>query len=67
MHILQPKHTKLSSDEAEKVLTEFNIALSQLPKISKKDPALPEGCETGDVVKIERKGKSVEVFYRVVI
>ena len=64
MHILQPKHTKLNSEEVEKVLGEFNIALVQLPKISKKDPALPEGCETGDVVKISRGN---EVYYRVVI
>jgi len=64
MHVLQPKHTKLNSSEAEKVLNEYNIALAQLPKISKKDPALPEGCETGDVVKISRAD---ETYYRVVI
>jgi DNA-directed RNA polymerase subunit H len=64
MHVLQPKHAKLSSNEAEKVLNEYNIALAQLPKISKKDPALQEGCETGDVVKISRID---EVYYRVVI
>ena len=64
MHVLQPKHTKLSSDEVEKVLDKFNVALAQLPKISKKDPALPDGCETGDVVKISRAD---EVYYRVVI
>ncbi len=64
MHVLQPKHAKLSSDEIEKVLKEHNIALAQLPKISKKDSALPEGCETGDVVKISRAD---EVYYRVVI
>jgi DNA-directed RNA polymerase subunit H len=64
MHVLQPKHTKLNSVEAEKVLKEHNIALAQLPKISKKDPALPEGCETGDVVKISRPN---EIYYRVVI
>ena len=67
MHALQPKHTKLNSDEVEKVLAEFNIALAQLPKISKKDPALPEGCKTGDVLKIDRKGDLAEVYYRVVI
>jgi DNA-directed RNA polymerase subunit H len=67
MHALQPKHTKLNSADAEKVLLEYNIALAQLPKISKKDPALPEGCKTGDVVKIERKGDYAEVYYRVVI
>lgn len=64
MHVLQPKHTKLNTDEASKVLTKFNIALSQLPKISKKDPALPEGCDTGDVVKISRAD---EDYFRVVI
>ena len=67
MHALQPKHTKLNPVDAEKVLAKHNIALAQLPKISKKDPALPEGCETGDVVKIERKGDYAEVYYRVVI
>ena len=64
MHVLQPKHTKLSSDEIDKVLKEYNIALAQLPKISKKDVALLEGCETGDVVKISRAD---EVYFRVVI
>ena len=67
MHALQPKHTKLNSDEADRVLVQYNIALAQLPKISKKDPALPEGCNTGDVVKIERKGEFAEVYFRVVI
>jgi len=67
MHILQPKHTKLSSNEAEKLLVKFNIALAQLPKISKKDPSIPEGCNTGDIVKIERTGNIAEVYYRVVI
>jgi DNA-directed RNA polymerase subunit H len=64
MHVLQPKHTKLSSSEAEKILKEFNIALSQLPKISKKDPALSEGCEIGDVIKITRPD---EIYFRVVV
>jgi DNA-directed RNA polymerase subunit H len=64
MHVLQPKHTKLDSSEVEKILTKFNIALAQLPKISKKDPALPEDCDTGDVVKISRAD---EDYFRVVI
>jgi len=64
MHVLQPKHAKLNSDEVEKVLAKFNVALAQLPKISKKDPALPEGCDTGDVVKISRDD---EDYFRVVI
>jgi DNA-directed RNA polymerase subunit H (RpoH/RPB5) len=64
MHILQPKHTKISSDEIEKILNKFNITLAQLPKISQKDAALPEDCKKGDVIKIERAG---EIYYRVVI
>ncbi len=67
MHVLQPKHTKLNSEEIEKILKKFNIALAQLPKISVKDSALPEGCKTGDVVKIERRGDVDEVYYRIVI
>jgi len=64
MHVLQPKHVKLSPSEVKRILDGLNIALAQLPKISKKDPALPEGCDTGDVVKISRAD---EVYYRVVI
>ena len=64
MHVLQSKHVKLSSSEAEKVLGELNVSLAQLPKISKGDAGLPEGCEKGDVVKILRVD---EVYFRVVI
>lgn len=67
MHALQPKHTKLNPDEVEEILAKFNVALAQLPKIAQKDPALPEDCKTGDVVKIERKGDLAETYYRVVI
>ena len=54
MHILQPKHIKLKKEEAEKLLTSLNISLIQLPKIRITDPALPEGCEIGELIKIER-------------
>ncbi len=64
MHILQPKHTKLSEEEVEKVLNKYNIALAQLPKISKKDAAVPEESEKGDVIKLKRAD---EDYYRVVI
>jgi len=67
MHVSQPKHKKISIDEVEKILKKYNISLAQFPKISKKDPALPEGCKTGDVVKIERRGETPETYYRVVI
>ncbi len=68
MHILEPKHTKLSEEEAKKLLEKFNIAKSQLPKILSTDPALPEGCKVGDIIKIERKeGNKINLFYRVVV
>ena len=63
MHILQPKHTKLSLNEVEKLLTELNISLTQLPKIKIIDPALPEGCEISDIVKIERVVEGKKTFY----
>lgn len=64
MHILQPKHTKLKSEEIDKLLKKYNIVLVQLPKISKNDAGLCEECVPGDVIKIE---KGDEVYYRVVI
>ena len=68
MHILQPKHSKLKQEEAEKLLSELNISRAQLPKISSEDTALPEKCETGDIIKIERKSGDKSVFYfRVVV
>ena len=64
MHVLQPKHCKVKPDEVSKILERYNISLSQLPKIKITDPALPENCEIGDVVKIERKGGE---YFRVVV
>jgi DNA-directed RNA polymerase subunit H len=72
MHILQPKHIKLKKEEVDKLLSDMNISLTQLPKIKIIDPALPEGFEIGDVLKIERieineKGdKKINIYYRVV-
>jgi len=64
MHILQPKHSKLSEKDAEKLLSELNISKSQLPKIFSSDAGLPKGCEAGDIIKIEREGEN---FFRVVV
>lgn len=67
MHILQPKHTKLKSEDVKKLLEEYNISISQLPKIKSTDVMVPEGCIKGDVLKIERKEEdSMEIYYRVV-
>ena len=68
MHILQPKHSKLSEKESKEVLQNFNVSKSQLPKIYVVDAALPEGCQVGDIIKIERKeGEKTYTYYRVVI
>jgi DNA-directed RNA polymerase subunit H len=68
MHILQPKHSKLNEKESEELLANFNISKAQLPKILSTDPALPEGCEVGDIIKIERKeGDKILPYFRVVV
>jgi DNA-directed RNA polymerase subunit H (RpoH/RPB5) len=68
MHILQPKHYKLKQEEVKKLLSELNISLSQLPKTKAEDSALPEGCQAGDLIKIERKSNDKTIiYYRVVI
>lgn len=69
-HRLVPKHTKLSEDEAQKVLEQFNISLRQLPKILKTDPAIKSiDANPGDIIKIERASPVVGKtgFYRVVV
>jgi len=67
MHILQPKHTKLSSQEVEKLVNELNISLAQLPKIKITDASLPENTQISDVIKIERSIDSKKTsYYRVV-
>ena len=55
MHILQPKHSKLNEKDSVELLDKLNISKSQIPKILSNDPALPEGCEVGDIIKIDRK------------
>ncbi|MDD5699899.1 MAG: DNA-directed RNA polymerase subunit RpoH/Rpb5 C-terminal domain-containing protein [Candidatus Nanoarchaeia archaeon] len=68
MHILQPKHTKLNERETDELLSGLNVSKAQLPKILSTDPALPEGCAVGDVIKIERKEEDKhEIYFRVVV
>jgi DNA-directed RNA polymerase subunit H (RpoH/RPB5) len=68
MHILQSKHSKLSEKESQELLAKLNISKAQLPKILSSDPGLPEGCEIGDLIKIERKAEDkINVYYRVVV
>ena len=68
MHTLQPKHSKLKQEDALKLLAKYRISASQLPKIKIEDSALPEGCNIGDIIRIERKDedKTYE-YFRVVV
>jgi len=68
MHELEPKHTKLKPEEVEKLSEDYNISVSQLPKMRIDDSAIPEECQSGDVIKIERKfGDEMREYFRVVV
>lgn len=64
MHILQPQHIKLNEKEAQDILEKFNISQAQMPKILLSDPALPENCQIGDIIRIKRKDGE---YFRVVV
>ncbi|MFA7708047.1 MAG: DNA-directed RNA polymerase subunit RpoH/Rpb5 C-terminal domain-containing protein [Candidatus Pacearchaeota archaeon] len=68
MHTLQPKQTKLKSEEADKLLVTLNISLAQLPKVKITDPTLPENCNISDIIKVERASEDGKpaIYYRVV-
>ena len=69
-HSLVPKHTKLEKEKAEKILNKYNITKSQLPKISRKDPAIKSlDIKMGDIIKITRDSRTAgqSMFYRVVV
>ena len=70
MHILQPKHTKINEKEVNELLAKFNISKTQLPRMLLNDPALPLGCQIGDIIKIEREDSEdnkIYIYYRVII
>ena len=68
MHVLQPKHAKLKPEEVKALIEKYKFSVSQLPKIKLTDPCVPDNCQNGDVLKIEREfdGK-VRLYYRVVV
>ena len=69
-HSLIPKHSKLSDTQKEKLLENYNISITELPKIAKTDPAIISlNGKPGDVIKIIRKSQTASeaIFYRVVI
>ena len=69
-HKLIPKHSKLTDDDKTVLLEKYNISLSQLPKIARKDPAVIKlEVEVGDVIKIVRPSlaRGEVDYFRVVI
>jgi len=68
-HELVPEHTVLDEAALEDVLEEYNISKTDLPKIRRRDPALPSAADVGDVVKITRDSRTTDraVVYRLVV
>jgi DNA-directed RNA polymerase subunit H len=68
-HTLVPEHTLVDDDDIEAILTEYDIRRADLPQIKRRDPALPDDAEPGDVVKIVRDSRTTDraVSYRLVI
>ena len=69
-HELVPDHVLLDDpEEVEEVLAEYDVKKTNLPKIKRTDPALPDEAEVGDVVKIVRDSRTTEeaVVYRLVV
>ncbi len=67
MHIHQPKHTRLKSEEIKHLLEKYNVSVAQLPKIKVTDACVPEESQVGDVLKIERKEEdAIHIYFRVV-
>ena len=68
-HELVPEHTVLEDDALEDVLEEYDIDRTDLPKIKRTDPALPDDAEVGDVIEIVRDSRTTDqaVVYRLVV
>lgn len=68
-HDLVPEHTAVEEDEVDEVLAEYDIKRTDLPKIKRTDPALPDDAEVGNVVRIVRDSRTTEkaLVYRLVV
>jgi DNA-directed RNA polymerase subunit H len=69
-HILIPKHEKLSSAEAKKVLEKYNVTINDLPKILITDQGIRHlDVKSGDIIKITRKSPTSgeSIYYRGVV
>jgi len=68
-HELVPEHSVLAEDELEAVLAEYDVRRTDLPKIKRSDPALPDDAEVGDVIEIVRDSRTTDraTVYRLVV
>ena len=68
-HTLVPDHIIIEDPEIESVLDEYGLSRTDLPKIKRNDPALPDEASPGDVLKIVRDSRTAEtsISYRLVI
>ena len=68
-HTLVPEHTVMDDDEIDEVLEDYDIKRTDLPKITRSDPALPEDAAIGDVIKIVRDSRTADqaIVYRLVV
>jgi DNA-directed RNA polymerase subunit H len=66
-HALVPKHEKLNEKEKKELLEKYHISLSELPKMSSKDPAIFNlNAKENDIIRISRKSLTAgeTKFYR---
>ena len=68
-HELVPEHNVLDDSTIETVLEEYDIDRTDLPKIKRTDPALPDDAEGGDVIEIVRDSRTTDqaIVYRLVV
>ena len=69
-HELVPEHTVIDDEETvEDVLQEYGIKRTDLPKITRRDPALPDEAAVGDVIEIRRDSRTTDeaIVYRLVV
>ena len=68
-HELVPEHTVVDEDRVDEVLAEYNVDRTDLPKIKRTDPALPDEAEVGDVIRIVRDSRTTDqaVVFRLVV
>ncbi len=68
-HTMVPEHRVVDDSAIDDVLDEYNIKRTDLPKIKRNDPALPDDASIGDVIEITRDSRTTDqaTVYRLVV